>query len=155
VYDAHEYFSQQKEIVTRPKIYKIWHWIEKTFVPRFPKGYTVGHQIAATFRKIYKVDYEVIRNVPLLKPVNHFIGHSDKFILYQGAVNETRGLEHLVPAMRQVDAQLLIYGDGNFIDQTKKLIIKNNLSDKVLLKGKLLPEELDAITAQAFIGVNL
>jgi glycosyltransferase involved in cell wall biosynthesis len=127
----------------------------KNFYPRFPKGYTVGHQIAATFRKIYKVDYEVIRNVPLLKPVNHFTGYSGKFILYQGAVNEARGLEHLVPAMKQVDAHLLIYGDGNFIDQTKKLIIKNNLSDKVLLKGKLLPEELDAITAQAYIGVNL
>ena len=27
VYDAHEYFSQQKEIVTRPKIYKVCNWI--------------------------------------------------------------------------------------------------------------------------------
>ena len=35
VYDAHEYFSQQKEIITRPKIYRIWHFIEKTFVPKF------------------------------------------------------------------------------------------------------------------------
>ena len=31
VYDAHEYFSQQKEIITRPKIYRVWHFIERTF----------------------------------------------------------------------------------------------------------------------------
>lgn len=72
VYDAHEYFSQQKEIVTRPVIYKIWYWIERKLVPRFPLGYTVGHQIAAEFKKIYGVDYAVIRNLPLLKTANQF-----------------------------------------------------------------------------------
>lgn len=155
VYDAHEYFSQQKEIVTRPGIYKIWHWIEKKFVPRFPNGYTVGHKIANEFREIYKVKYEVIRNVPLLIPLNQFTGNQEKYILYQGAVNEARGLEHLIPAMNLVDATLLIYGDGNFMDQTKNIIKSNNLTHKVFVKGKLLPEELDAITPQAYIGVNL
>ena len=38
IYDAHEYFSQQKEIITRPKIYRIWHFIERKFVPAFSLG---------------------------------------------------------------------------------------------------------------------
>lgn len=155
VYDAHEYFSQQKEIVTRPRIYKIWHWIERKFVPLFPNGYTVGHKIAAEFWQIYKVEYEIIRNVPLLKPAKQFIGKPNKYVLYQGAVNEARGLEYLIPAMNQVDAILLIYGDGNFMDQTKNIIKSNNLTNKVFLKGKLLPEALEIITPQAYIGVNL
>ena len=69
VYDAHEYFSQQKEIITRPKIYRTWHFIERTFVPKFKHGYTVSEGIAQEFLKKYHVPYEVIRNVPLLKPL--------------------------------------------------------------------------------------
>lgn len=155
VYDAHEYFSQQKEIVTRPAIYKIWHLIERKLVPQFPNGYTVGHQIASEFSKNYKVDYKVVRNMPLLKPVHPFTKSTGKNILYQGAVNEARGLEYLIPAMKQVNACLFIYGDGNFMDQTKIIIKANNLTHKVFLEGKLLPEALDNITAAAYIGVNL
>jgi glycosyltransferase involved in cell wall biosynthesis len=158
VYDAHEYFSQQKEIVTRPRIYSIWHWIERKMVPLFPNGYTVGHKIAAEFRQIYKVEYAVIRNMPLLKPAMAFTGNSEKpekYILYQGAVNEARGLEHLIPAMNQVGSPLFIYGDGNFIVQTKKSIQSNNLTGKVFLKGKLLPGELNIVTSRAYIGINL
>ncbi len=155
VYDAHEYFSQQKEIVTRPNIYRIWYWIERKMVPQFPFGYTVGYAIASEFRKIYKVDYLVVRNMPLLKPVSKSTEKKGKYILYQGAVNEARGLEQLIPAMKQVNATLLIYGDGNFMDQTKNIIESNNLSHQVFLKGKLLPEELDDITLNAYIGINL
>ncbi len=156
IYDAHEYFSQQKEIITRPAIYKIWHGIERFFVPRFSEGYTVGNKIAAELKKNYKVDYEVIRNIPILKSPGKFReGAHGKYILYQGAVNEARGLEYLVPAMKQVDAILLIYGDGNFMAQIKRIIESNNLSHKVFLKGKLVPEDLDIITSKAYIGVNL
>ncbi|MBC7887660.1 MAG: glycosyltransferase [Ferruginibacter sp.] len=156
VYDAHEYFSQQKEIITRPRIYKAWYWIERKFVPLFPNGYTVGNCIAAEFRQRYKVGYEIIRNIPLLKPAKEPSGGTHgKYILYQGAVNEGRGLEYLIPAMNQVDATLLIHGDGNFMEQTKNCIKTNNLANKVLLKGKLLPRELDTVTCHAYIGVNL
>ena len=35
VYDAHELFCEMKEIVTRPRVYKIWKNIEKLTVPKF------------------------------------------------------------------------------------------------------------------------
>ena len=157
IYDAHEYFSQQKEILTRPGIYMIWHSIEKRYLPKFPNGYTVGHFIAAEFKKVYGINYEVIRNLPLLKEEISTLPSpaNKKIILYQGAVNEARGLEFLIPAMRNIDAVLHIYGDGNFMEQTKASITTNNLADKVFMKGRVLPAQLDAITKQATIGVNL
>lgn len=156
VYDAHEYFSQQKEIVTRPRIHAIWHWIEKKMIPRFANGYTVGYEIAAVFQANYGVRYEVIRNMPFLKNTTpRQEQNGEKYIVYQGAVNEARGMEYLIPAMQLVDAPLFIYGDGNFLSQTKTIISSNNLSGKVLLKGKLLPEDLDSVTANAYIGINL
>ncbi|MEO8822992.1 MAG: glycosyltransferase [Ginsengibacter sp.] len=154
IYDAHEYFSQQKEIITRPKIYKFWHFIEKHFVPKFKNGYTVSEGIAQALKNNYKVDYSVIRNLPLLKtlPVNT---SESKIILYRGNVNEGRAFEFLIPAMKSVNAQLIICGDGNFFEQTKSLVEKNQLQNKIEFRGRLLPEELSEITAKAFIGINL
>lgn len=155
VYDAHEFFSQQKEIITRPTVHKVWTWIEKIFVPKFKNGYTVSQSITAEFKKRFGVDYEVIRNLPVLKELPPVFRNKEKIILYQGAVNEARGLEFLIPAMKNVDANLHIYGDGNYMQQTKNLIAANNLHDKVFLKGKVLPDELDSITQQAYIVLNL
>ena len=157
VYDAHEYFSQQKEVLSRPFIYRCWHWIEKKFIPLFPNGYTVSFSIAQAFNEQYGANYEVIRNLPVLKechiqPASH---PGNKIILYQGAVNESRGLEYLVPAMKDIDAELHIYGDGNFMVQVKQAIQINNLQNKVFMKGKLEPEELDRVTYRATIGINL
>ena len=154
VYDAHEYFSQQKEIITRPKIYKVWNYIEKHFVNRFTNGYTVAESIANEFREKYKVDYEVIRNVSKLKTVE-IKDRKAKSILYQGSVNEARGFEFLIPAMRAVNVPLYIYGDGNFMQQAQELVNQNKLDDKVFLMGKITPCKLDKITAESYIGINL
>lgn len=155
IYDVHEYFSQQKEVVTRPGVYRVWHWIEKTFVPRFRNGYCVSGSIIAEFKRLYGVEYELVRNIPLFKEWPAVAKHGERIILYQGAVNEARGLEFLIPAMNQVDARLHIYGDGNFMEQTKNLVKANNLENKVLLMGKVLPRELEEVTHGAYIGINL
>ncbi len=65
VYDAHELFTEMKEIITRPFIKKTWLCIEKFSVPKFKSGYTVSYSIAQEFNKRYNVLYEVIRNMPM------------------------------------------------------------------------------------------
>jgi len=57
--------------------------------------------------------------------------------------------------MQHVNAQLHIYGDGNYFAQTQQLINQNNLTNKVFLKGKVLPTELEQVTLEATIGINL
>ena len=155
VYDAHEYFSQQKEIITRPKVYKIWHFIENVFVPKFKNGYTVCFSISKTFEELYKIKYEVIMNITSIKILNKISTKNEKLILYQGAVNEARGLEFLIPAMKNVDGILHIYGDGNFMAQLKTIVHKHCLGNKVFIKGKVSPEELHEITSKYYIGLNL
>jgi glycosyltransferase involved in cell wall biosynthesis len=143
-----------KEIVARPPIYKIWKTIEQYTVPKFEKGYTVNQPIADEFRKMYGVEYGVIRNVPrtfpLLLPKN-----KKPYFIYQGAVNEGRCFETLIPAMKFVDAPLIICGDGNFMDQTRELVRLHNLESKVIFKGRLLPAELREVTINAWAGVTL
>jgi glycosyltransferase involved in cell wall biosynthesis len=154
VYDAHELFCEMKEIVTRPGIYRIWKCIERFTVPKFSNGYTVNQPIAEEFKKMYGVDYAVIRNIALLKEIAP-VQKKEKFILYQGAVNEGRSFETLIPAFKDIESKLIICGDGNFMQQAKQLVADNNLQDKVIFKGKIKPDELTAITQQAYIGITL
>jgi hypothetical protein len=67
VYDAHELFTEMKEIVTRPQIQKIWLAIERFAVPKFSAGYTVNNFIAGELSKRYGIQYSVIRNLPYRK----------------------------------------------------------------------------------------
>lgn len=154
VYDAHEYFSQLKEVVSRAGVYQFWHSVERILVPRFKAGYTVCKSIADEFHKLYGVSYETIRNLPLAQ---HTAGPpaTSRIILYQGAVNEARGFEYLVPAMKEVDAQLVIFGDGNFLQQAMAMVNTYQLTDKIIFKGKFLPGELNEQTGNAYIGINL
>lgn len=154
VYDAHELFCEMKEIVTRPKIYALWKFVEKHTVPKFQYGYTVNQPIQEIFCKFYNVNYQVIMNVPPLRETND-LTKTEKFVIYQGAVNEGRSFETLIPAFKWIDCPLHIYGDGNFFEACKRIIDKNNLQNKVFLKGKLLPNELKATTQKALLGVTL
>lgn len=154
VYDAHELFCEMKEIVTRLGIFKVWKRIEKIFVPKFPDGYTVSMPIADEFKKMYNVNYAVILNVPLKKQIQ-FYSKKEKYIIYQGAVNEGRSFETVIPAMKMIDAQLMICGDGNFLQQAKKLAAENNLNNKIIFKGNVPPDELMNNTLHAAIGINI
>jgi len=154
LYDAHELFCEMKEVATRPAIYKVWKKIERFTIPKFINGYTVNQPIADEFKKMYGVNYEVIRNIALLRPINT-IEKKERFILYQGAVNEGRSFETLIPAMQDVDCKLIICGDGNFMQQAQQLVKDNRLQNKVIFKGKIKPDELRTITQKAYIGITL
>lgn len=159
VYDAHELFTEQKEIVTRPAIHKIWLAIEKFCVPKFKQGYTVNIFIKKELKRRYGVEYGIIRNMPLLlenaalKMENY--SSTEKFIVYQGAVNEGRSFETLIPAMQMVNCKLLICGKGNFFEQTKALITKYNLEQKIEMRGYVSPQALKQLTPTAYIGLTL
>lgn len=156
VYDAHELFAEQKEIITRPFVHKVWMGVERFAVPKFKNGYTVNSFIKDELQKRYGVNYEIVRNLPVkingtaIKNIN-----PQQYIIYQGAVNEGRSFETLIPAMKYVNAQLVICGNGNFYEQVKTLINENNVADKVVLKGLVQPDELKDIAAGATLGVTL
>jgi glycosyltransferase involved in cell wall biosynthesis len=160
LYDAHELFCEMQEVVTRPFVYKIWKAVERYTVPAFRHGYTVNQPIAAEFRRLYGVEYAVIRNLPVMEePAAAAVGPAAavgrRVILYQGAVNEGRCFETLIPAMQQVDAQLLVCGEGNYLAKARELVTRYGLEKKIIFRGYVRPEELKAITRSAWCGVTL
>jgi glycosyltransferase involved in cell wall biosynthesis len=178
IYDAHELFSEMKEVITRPRIKNVWMRVERYAVPQYRHGYTVSRSIAEEFRKRYGVEYELIRNLPPLSPSSlppdplspspapscpfqsfppQFPDGrpAERFILYQGAVNEARGLESLIGAMRHVDSRLLICGEGPRMEICRQLTEDYGLTEKIIFRGMVDPMELRGITKKAYIGVNL
>lgn len=162
VYDAHELFTEQKEIVTRPSIQKLWLKVERFAIPKFKNGYTVNKFIADELEKRYGVKYKIIRNLPALKPYTQYRTHSTlhqppstPFIIYQGAVNEGRCFETLIPAMKWIDAKLVVCGEGNFFEETKKLVKKHKLTSKIEMRGYVPPDTLATLTPTASVAVTL
>lgn len=157
VYDAHELFTELIEVVRRPKVQKVWLGIEKFAVPKFTFGYTVNTFIQQEFFKRYGVLYEVIQNLPTINnaPIPEKLLGNTNIIIYQGAVNEGRGFENLIPAMQNVNALLHIYGVGNYYEQAKKLASQYKLENKVIFFGSVLPKDLKLITPKATLGVTI
>jgi glycosyltransferase involved in cell wall biosynthesis len=154
LYDAHEYFTELKEVRTRAFIKNVWKWIGRFAVPKFKYGYTVSNGLAEEFKKEYGRQYIVIRNLPILKPLPDK-DKQENVLIYQGAVNEARGFEYLVPAMEEIPFRLVVCGDGNFMLKLKNLIKNHQLEDKIELKGMLPPDRLWAETVKGRLGMTL
>ncbi|HEY4540615.1 MAG TPA: glycosyltransferase, partial [Faecalibacter sp.] len=113
VFDSHEIFSELPSLHNRPKTKKVWKTLERFLLPRMKHFYTVSNGYARWFEKEYGVKPEIIRNVPRLQKLNdkeNFIffelpriPEGYKIVLYQGALNISRGLEYTIKAMQYVD----------------------------------------------------
>lgn len=154
VYDAHELFCDLEEVVSRPKTQAMWRWIEKHTVPNFPFGYTVNESYVREYKRMYGIDYAIVRNAAVLRPLD-MPSQKERIILYQGAVNHGRCFDQLIPAMKNVNGVLWVVGEGNYKTEAEALVHQNGLAEKVIFKGYVPPAELPAITRQAKVGITL
>lgn len=159
VYDAHEFFTEVPEVVGRPAVQKIWRTLGQLIIPRLKFAITVNRSLANVFEKEYGVPFEVIRNVPvsLLEVETQFHKKKSPFIvLYQGVLNEGRGLEEAIEAMMLLEnAELWLAGEGDLSKELRRLAQIKGVDSKVKFLGKIPPPELAMLTLQAHVGLNL
>lgn len=162
VYDAHEYFTEVPEVVRRPRIQAIWAAVARHTIPGLQYCYTVGPALAKIFAKEYGVPFSVVRNVPYALPLPVQAAVLPKegeafIILYQGALNEGRGIEFLLEALAQLPPRVRLWlaGEGDLSQDLRTLAQELQLGDRVKFWGFVLPEVLKTITAQAHLGCNL
>jgi glycosyltransferase involved in cell wall biosynthesis len=154
IYDAHEYFPYVPEVIERPMIQKMWLAIERFSIPKTKLRYTVSQSIAEEFERVYKLPFEVIRNVPFSRPYRPQ-EKREKIIVYQGALNKDRGLEQLLAAAEDMPWTIYLYGDGDIKENLIHFVKEKRLEKNVFFKGKLAPNELWIETQKAYIGINL
>lgn len=163
IFDSHEHFTEVPEVTNRKVTQWIWNTIGKIFIPSAKLCYTVGPQLANILGGIYENKFEVIMNVPVLvdevnlvDKVDRLSDKNNSYIFYQGALNESRGLEQAILAMHQVEnVQLWLAGEGDLSIQLRELVMKEKLQNKVIFLGYIKPENLKSLTMNAKIGLNL
>lgn len=178
-YDAHELFPEVPEVVNRPRVQRIWQWVEDFIVPRAQLRYTVGPALAQVFEQRHAESFAVVRNMPVavsgavLGPAPSQVAVAPTLtktvatsqqalatapiLLYQGVLNVGRGLAQLLDAMPLVPARLVICGEGDCSAELREQAARLGLlaTGQVEFRGYVLPAELRQLTAQATVGIML
>jgi glycosyltransferase involved in cell wall biosynthesis len=161
IFDAHELFTHVPEVARRPRIQAIWEKVQAFTFKHCDTAFTVGPAIARYFTEKYHKPVQVLRNMPRASVVAHTdTAHfaaieNKKFILYQGALNEGRGLELLIQAMVNIPCELVLAGEGDVSEPLRKLTQSLHLENKVHFLGMIPPHQLPALTKLAYIGFNV
>ena len=160
IQDSHEYMAEVPEVASRPLTRWMWHQVAKLFLPSCDLNYTVSASLVEEFRKVYHVDFQLIRNISKRRLGQNEIPYPDglpksDFLVFLGAVNMGRGLEELLPILVNRTESLVVLGDGDRMPAVRKLVIELGLEDRVFLPGKVSPEMAAVILKQARAGLNL
>ena len=157
-YDAHEMFPHVPEVISRPGVQKFWMWVEKFTFKHSNTVYTVGGAIADWFWNKYNIPVSVVRNMPVISESTDFCDielPNEPFILYQGALNEGRGLEILLEVLVDTNYHLVIVGEGDLSSMLKTRTKELKLENRVYFVGFVVPSKLPSITKSAFVGYNV
>lgn len=157
IFDAHEYFTEVPEVVNRPFVKAFWAMIARLFLPFYACAYTVGPGLARIFKKEYGMEFSVVRNVPVYIPPRPKAPPPErKILLYQGALNEGRGIETMLLAMQDLpEFHLQLAGEGDLSLKLRELAQEHSLAERVTFLGFVKPDELKELTQRAWLSLNL
>lgn len=164
IYDSHEYFTEVPELVSRPKVQRVWKRIEEYVVPKLPEMITVNQSIADLFHEKYGIKVHIIRNIPMRKllpaPASRQevgLDPNKHILVLQGSgINIHRGSEELLDAMQYLDdCQLVIIGGGDVLPILKEKVAANHWDDRVKFFPRMPYQQMMAITQLAELGFTL
>lgn len=159
VFDAHEYFTEVPEVTHRPVVKAIWHIVGRVCLRSYRHAYTVGPSLAKMLTQTYGPPFVVVRNVPFLTPLppQKTTTDASKVLLYQGALNEGRGIETALESLKYLpdSFHLWLVGEGDLSALLRQQAHKMGLEARVRFWGYVRPTDLHALTEQAWLGLNL
>lgn len=161
VYDAHEISTSREGY---RGIRRMVAFIERQLFPRVDAAITTTDARAKFFARAYHVPRPlVLQNRPRLSgvPINPRIREELQLtqpwpiIVYQGGLQQGRGLENLVLAMGEVpNAYLVMIGGGRLRPRLKALAGAGHVGDRVRFIPTVALDQLPSYTAAADIGVQ-
>lgn len=156
IYDSHEYWTEVPELVSRPGTRRIWLWLERRLFPKVNAAATVNDSIARIYQETYGLEVASIRNLPFHTgelPVRTDPGN---ILLYQGALNEGRGIELMIQAMEFLpEYHLRIVGYGAVERQLHQLAEGLAWKERVEFTGLIPFDRLAPVTRTAALGLSL
>ena len=164
LYDAHEFFTDQAGLENRRLVRRFWRWLEGRMLPGVGYMSAVNESIAGLYEEEYGIKPAVIRNLSRYRervqdPESPFIPYfaDKKVVILQGTgINQNRGGEEAVLAMKNVEGVILVIaGDGLVVPDLKRMVESENLEEKVMFLPTLDYEDLMKMTSVADLGLSL
>lgn len=158
IFDAHEYFTEVPELLNKPKTKKFWSKIEELCLPGVDKAITVSPGLAQIFTNKWNIPFDVLLNVPIIQPLNSIENkHPHPYILYQGMLNEGRGLTEIIDALPYLNhnLDLVIIGEGDLSEALREKAINHPLAHRIKFLGWMDSKDMKIWTQQATLGLNL
>jgi glycosyltransferase involved in cell wall biosynthesis len=187
IFDAHEYYSELPEVVSRPWVHRFWSTLEGWLCPRVAHNYTVSESVGHALQERYGQPYAVFPNYPRLRQDGagaeagagavsgerpcgsgqpfgtgqpaalqpSLPGSGQPFVLYQGALNLGRGLEAAIESFQTLPLPLFVAGEGDLSAELREHARNQLQPDQTRFLGYVEPAALRALTAQAWLGLNL
>lgn len=159
IYDSHEVQTSRTHYSV-----KLVHIIEG-FLLKFVDHTIVENNTRKHYHdKLYNDDalalYNYSESYELSEVVKKNLDHykndkNDKIVLYQGGLQEGRGLTILIEAFKSIeDAVLILVGDGKEKENLMELTRSLNITNKVHFINRVPYKELRTITKSADIGIQ-
>ncbi len=181
IYDAHEIYTEtiNQFFPNRPNFLKkiifsviinimkmMGKHTEKKLLKKVDQMITVGEGLKNYFENTYHFkNIKVVMNCPSKKEIKEAVNFSEILnlpknafiLLYQGILNEGRGLRILVDSMLHTlpNVYLVIIGEGMLENTLKKMVQEKNITNKVFFIGTVSLDVLPQYTKGAHCGINL
>lgn len=159
IYDSHEVQIDRTGYTSR----KI-KTLENALIKLVDKMIMTTRTRADYVTNLYNIEKPVVvHNYPSLYDENSLdridlhgvlnINRGDKIFLFQGGIQEGRGIENLILSMKHVDSAVLVFiGDGKEKRNILKLVFREGLEDKVKFLESVPKNELKNYTVSAYLG---
>ena len=156
IYDAHEYFVELPELQGRRLSKGMWSFTAKLWITRAHLCITVNEPLGEVLSELYSKPFLSIRNMPLKRDYPSQGSEGGKILLYQGVLNVGRGLEQMIELMPGLpDWSFWMAGEGDLSDHLRNLASRSPAVKRIKFLGYLKPQELQKVTPEATIGLNL
>jgi glycosyltransferase involved in cell wall biosynthesis len=170
VYDAHELWLSRLPRGRNPLYVQAsriaYGLIERRLLSRAAGWITVSPPIARLLEKRYRLSrVRLVANYPHLpsrvrrrelRGLSGMAGvpAAQPLVLYVGALLPGRGIEQLIEAMGDVDATLVILGEGQQRPALEALAAERSLADRVRFAGVVPSADVIGFAASADVGVS-
>ncbi len=165
LYDSRELYSAIAALRRRKLMQRFWSYIERRIIPSAHVVFTVNDALADIIAERYHISKPTtLLNCPPRQEIQKSdrlrellsIPSDKKIILYQGGLQEGRGIFVSLSAIKKIDNAVLVFlGEGNLRDQIVRTIEQERLHGRVFLLEAAPVSELLHYTAGADIGLCL
>ncbi|MBS4536513.1 glycosyltransferase [Clostridium sp. D2Q-14] len=160
IYDSHEVQTDRTGYVG-----KQYYYLEKFLIKRIDKMIMTTDTRADYTAKLYNMKKPmVVHNYPFYKEVEDKIDlyeladipKEEPILLYQGGIQEGRGIEKIVESIPYFDRGIIVFiGDGRLKPTIVNMVKEMELEDKVRFIPKVPVNDLPKYTKNAYLGFQV